>query len=86
MAAISSLLVVVFVVHFLMTGTIPPHQDPSPERVAYERFHNQIGLPLFIASAFSMPSTFLLAMAWASNLVYRRVRPARGGPSESSSR
>jgi hypothetical protein len=61
---VSSLFLVVFVGHEITAGTIIPHQDPTPERIEYERFHNGIGVYLFVGSAVSVLASFVVGMAW----------------------
>jgi hypothetical protein len=64
--------------HAFATGTVIPHQDPTPERVAYERFQNEtIGKPVFIGMGISGLATFLLAMAWVLRWIIRKLRPDR---------
>jgi hypothetical protein len=71
---ISFLLIVVLAGHSIVTGVGVPYQDPTPEQVKYERFHNGISMSLFLCSAFSVLVTFVVGMAWVLRSLIRRLR------------
>jgi hypothetical protein len=71
---ISFLFVVAFTVHSAVTGTVIPHQDPTPERREYERFHESISFPLFIGAALSVLASLVVGLSWVLRWFIRRLR------------
>ena len=84
--SISLLLSVAFLVFALASGTLIPHQDPTPEQAAYERFQSQtFGIPLFIGWGISGLATLILGLAWVAGWVLRSIKTFWAGRVENAS-
>lgn len=66
-----------FMTHGLATGIVVPYQDPTPEQVAYERYHARISGPLFLASG------VVWLVAGVAVALYAKRRLLRDSPSRS---
>jgi hypothetical protein len=64
------LLSVIWIGHGLTTGIAIPYPDPTPEQVAYERYHRGINGSLFLTAGVA----WLTAVAVAGVCVIRRSR------------
>ncbi len=75
---VAILLSAVFMAHGLATGIGIPYPDPTPEQAAYERFHQGISNPLFLAAGVAWLVAGIAAVMCAIRWLLRGVRPEPG--------
>lgn len=71
---IAVLLSAAFVVHAFWAGIELPDQDPTPERAAYERYHQGISTQLFLAAGTAWLAAGAALGAWTIRWLWRGVR------------